>query len=447
MCMKLERISECLQYPMNLEPWIIEKFDEIKHNAKPYVLVSVNIKNFKYINIEYGWEQGNEILHLIYLTMQQLLQEGEYIAYSFADHFVLLLNAPDWDMSQERAHEFIRTVLVPFVDVIFDIDDERIHKKIFASFGIYPIALKPSSYFEAMEMAELFRKEDRGIKYKTFTINYYDSDALRAFVHKYELGNTTATALQRGEYQVYVQPKVDVKTRKIVGGEALLRRFDAMGKAIPLSEFLPILNEEGYIRKIDWFVFETACEMMSERFTAQKPIVPISFNISKDFFYDPFLCDNYVSTLQKYGVSQKYIELELMETISLDDTGHMIKVIEHFKQVGFKCSLDDFGNGYSSFAVLLNADLDYVKLDRIFFSNPLDDAGRKILENVIDILKFLNFKIVAEGVETKEYVDYLAQLGCDIIQGYYFYRPMPIAEFMHLLDTQAETERKQHTES
>lgn len=436
--MKLQRISESEQYPMNSEPWVIENFDKLNRNAERYLLISVNIKNFKYINIQYGWEQGNKILHLFYQTMKRHLKEDEYIAYRSADNFVLLLRAPDWDMSEKAAHDFVQTVLVHYVDDIFEMHDERVYKNIFASFGIYPVFLKSCSYFEALEMAELFRKGDRGIKYRTFTIAYYDSEALTTFVNQYELGCTTATALQRGEYQVYVQPKVDVKTQKIVGGEALLRRFDAQGNSIPLSEFLPILNEEGYIRKIDWFVFETACEIMSTRFTQGKPLVPISFNISKDFFYDPLSCDNYISTLQKYNLPQSYIELELMETISLDDTGHLIKVIELFKQAGFKCSLDDFGNGYSSFGVLLNADLDSVKLDRIFFTNPLDDAGRNILKNIIDILKFLHIKIVAEGVETKEYVDFLAQLGCDIIQGYYFYRPMPIAEFMQLLNLQDE---------
>lgn len=443
--MNLQRISDCLQYPMKSESWIIEKFDKLNHSAEPYLLVNANIKNFKYINIQYGWEQGNEILYLIYKAMERLLKEGEYIAYRSDDNFVMLLHSPNWDMSDKAAHEFVHEVFVPLVDEIFELEDERIYKKLYASFGICPIFFKECNYFEALEMAEIFRKEDRGIKYRTFTISYYNKDAMAAFVHKYELGTTTITALQRGEYQVYVQPKVDVKTRKIVGGEALLRRFDSHGNSVPLNEFLPILYEEGYIYKVDWFVFETACNIMSKQLTAGKPLVPISFNVSKDFFYEPLACDNYVVTHQKYNLPQKYIELELMETISLDDTGHMIEVIGHFKRAGFKCALDDFGNGYSSFSVLLNADLDYVKLDRIFFSNPLDDAGRKMLENVIDILKFLNIKIVAEGVETKEYVDYMEQLGCDIIQGYYFYRPMPIAEFMELLDREAENEKRSLT--
>lgn len=438
--MSFKRISDCPQYPMHSEKFIIEKFEELNSRAKPYLLLSVNIKNFKYINIQYGWEEGNEILYLFYRTMERRLQEDEYIAYISADHFVLLLRSRKWDMSEAAAHDYVKAYLSPLVDDLFEINNEHIYKNIFASIGIYPIFLKQCSYFEALEIAELFRKEDRGIKYRTFTINYYNKEEMAVFVHKFQLAGTTATALQRGEYQVFVQPKVDVKTQKIVGGEALLRRFDAAGNAIPLYQFLPILNEEGYIRKVDWYVFETACEIMSNRFTAEKPIVPISFNISKDFFYEPLSLDEYVNTLKKYNLPQTYIELELMETISLDDTGHMVKVIENFKREGFKCSLDDFGNGYSSFGVLLNAELDYVKLDRIFFCHPLNDESRKILENVIDLLKYLNLKIVAEGVETKEYVDLLGELGCDLIQGYYFYHPMPIADFMNLLDHEAQTQ-------
>lgn len=431
-----QRVCDCPQYPMNHEPWIAEKFGEINQAAMPYVLVTMNIKNFKYLNLKYGWEQGNAILYQIYLALQSQLAEDEYIAHSAADNYILLIHAQMWDTTEAAAHEFIQTVIMKFVDAIFEVNDDSIYKNLYASFGICPAYLSSYSFYQAIEIAELFRKEDAGIKQRTFTVNYYKSEALEAFLQKHDLGRSTANALQRGEYRVFVQPKVDLKTRKVVGGEALLRRFDGGGKPVPLGTFLPILNAEGYIRKIDWFVFETACEKMQERLSLGKPVAPISFNISRDFFYDVFMCDNYISTRQKYNIPSEFIEFELMETISLDDTGRMVEVIDKFKQAGFKCSLDDFGNGYSSFGVLLNADLDYVKLDRIFFTNPLDDANKRILRNVFDILKSLGFLIVAEGVETKEYVDYLEELGCDIIQGFYFYRPMPIDEYLLLLEQQ-----------
>lgn len=413
-----------------------EKFSELCRAGSEHLLVSVNIKNFKYLNLEYGWDAGNEFIYGIYRSMEKQLEPDEYIAHTRGDSFLLLLHKQMWEMAEDAANAFIATVIMKFVDAVFEVDDPRIYKNIYASFGIYPIYLKPCDYYEAIETAELFRQEDTGIRNRTFTVNYYTDEAYERFMHKYALGKSTATALRRGEYQVYIQPKVELKTRRIVGGEALLRRFGADGKPIPLGEFLPILNAEGYIRKIDWFVFETTCEVLGKRIAQGQPVATISFNISKDFFYDVFMCQNYIETCKKFNVPQEYIELELMETISLDDTGRMIEVIDMFKQAGFKCSLDDFGNGYSSFGVLLNADLDYVKLDRIFFKNPLDEANRRIIKGVVDILKFLGFKIVAEGVEDQEYVDYLDELGCDIIQGFYFYRPMPMADFLQLLDEQ-----------
>lgn len=431
-----QKISDCPQYPMNKEQGIAEKFYKINAEEKPYVLVSVNIKNFKYLNLKYGWEQGNEILYLFYLALQRQLTDGEHVAHSAEDNYVLLLHSRELIMTEADTLDYIQVVIMRFIDAVFEIDDERIYKNLYASFGIYPVCLRPCSYYEAYEMSEFFRKSDAGIKFRTFSVNYYQEDVYQKFLRQCELKISTANALQRGEYQVYIQPKVEIKTGKIAGGEALLRRFDGEGKAIPLYEFLPILNSEGYIRKIDWFVFETVCEEIGTRIAEKKPVAPISFNISKDFFYDVYMCDNYIRTYKKYGVPQEYIEFELMETISLDDTGRMVEVIKKFKEAGFACSLDDFGNGYSSFGVLLNADFDYIKLDRIFFTNPLDDANKVIIKGVVDLLKFLGFKIVAEGVETKEYVDYLAEVGCDMIQGYYFYKPMPLGEFMQLLSLQ-----------
>lgn len=431
-----QKVCDCPQYPMNQESFISKKFTKLNQAGTPYVLVTVNIKNFKFLNLTYGWEQGNVLIYRIYLALESQLEEGEYIAHGAGDNYRLLLHTQMWAPEEAAANEFIQTVIMRFVDAIFEVADDRIYKNLYASFGICPASLNGGSFYEVLEVAELFRKNDKGLKQRTFTVNYYNGDIMQRFLQKYELGRSTANALQLGEYQVYVQPKVDLKTRKVVGGEALLRRFDADGTMIPLYKFLPILNEEGYIRKIDWFVFETACEKMHNRMLQGKPIAPISFNISKDFFYDVFMCDNYISTREKHEIPPEYIEFELMETISLDDTGRMVEVIEKFKRAGFKCSLDDFGNGYSSFGVLLNADLDYVKLDRIFFINPLDDGSKRILRSVFDILKYLGFRIVAEGVETKEYVDYLEELGCDIIQGFYFYRPMPIDEFLLLLEQQ-----------
>lgn len=428
-----QRISYSIHYPMHNETWIIEKFNELTQGDQPYVLVSINIKGFKFFNLKYGWQRGNQILYQMYEAMHNVLKEGEYVAHCYSDHFVMLLHANMFTTKDEDAYAFIQGIIAGYVDEIFEIEDEVAHKNIYASFGIYPMHLFPTTYHEAFELAELFRCNDINIKQRTYSINYYKSQVLDSLLYTNDLRISTAFALQKGEYQVYIQPKVSTQTGKIIGGEALLRRFDGNGNPVALDQFLPILNEDGYIRKVDWFVFETACEAMANALSKGHRVVPISFNISKDFFYDVFILDTYISTYKKYSLSQEFIEFELMETISLDDTNRMIEVIKRFKQAGFKCSLDDFGNGYSSFGVLLNAAFDYIKLDRIFFINPLDDANRKILKSVITMLKSLGFKIVAEGVETKEYVDYLTSLGCDMIQGYYFYRPMPIDAFMQLL--------------
>ena len=143
-----------------------------------------------------------------------------------------------------------------------------------------------------------------------------------------------------------------------------------------------------------------------------------------------------MEVFEKYDIPKNLIEIEFMESISLNDTDRMKEVIAGFKEYGFKCSLDDFGNGYSSFNVLLNAELDIVKMDRQFFLNNLNGDNKLVIKTMIDLIHSLKMKVVAEGVELKEHVEYLKACGCDFVQGFYYYKPMPLNEFEKILDKQ-----------
>lgn len=253
-------------------------------------------------------------------------------------------------------------------------------------------------------------------------------------MNPYLMEERVSKAYQNKDFVVYLQPKVRLNDQKVIGAEALIRWFDEEGNMIPLSSFLPILNQNNYIRMLDIQTFEVCCELIADRLKNGEPMVPISFNISQSFFYDTKMMPDYMEVYNRYQIPREYIQFELMESISLNDTQQLVNVIDDFKKEGFTCLLDDFGNGYSSFGVLINSKLDILKMDRQFFVDPLNEKTANIIKTVIELAKQLHLEVIAEGVETQEYADFLKEVGCDVIQGFYFYHPMPIPELLSLLD-------------
>lgn len=413
---------------MDSEKWdkFISIFNNIKQEKQSYALVLFNIKNFRYYNATYGYKQGDEILQLILDKMKDLLYEDEYIVNIYADSYVLLFK-------YESQHTLVYDRIIGFVDKVYRIEDERIYRNIFLSCGIYLMTDPKISFDEALNLANITRKESDTIFNRSFCIEVHDENFYNQYMDRVHLETATAEAYKNFEFFPYLQPKVNPFTNEIVGAEALLRWKDKDGNLVPLYKFLPILNQNSYIQLVDLDIFDMACKYLSECIENNKKVVPISFNISKSYFYNPTIVKDYIKAFEKYTLPKELIEIELMESISLDDTKRLKEVIKGFRDYGFNCVLDDFGNGYSSFNVLLNADLQGVKMDRQFFVDNLNGDSRLIIKTVIDLIKSLNMEVVAEGVEDKEHVDYLMECGCDIIQGYYFYKPISLEEFDQIL--------------
>ena len=223
------------------------------------------------------------------------------------------------------------------------------------------------------------------------------------------------------------------KTNEIIGGEALLRLFNEDGNMVPIQEFLPILNENGYIRMMDLWEYEKVLKRMDQRLKEHKKIVNMSFNISNSHFHDSEIFSDYKNISERYDVPRNMITCEFLESISIDEK-KMNELIKEFHEEGFQCALDDFGNGCSSFNVLRYADIDIVKIDRCFFEESPRGNKVQILTAIVEMLKILGMHIVAEGVEEKEDVELVQSLGVDEIQGFYYYRPMPMEDFFALLD-------------
>lgn len=397
-----------------------------------YSLLHFNVKKFRYFLGRYDHETGEELLQQILKTFTKGLKKGQYLLYTGGDDFIFLIH--EW-----RKKKIIDELIQRDYEG-YELKDSRFFNKVFFSMGVCRLRDFPEADFETCCLyAWLARITSNEHEKKSSDFKFFTRKQLQEFQMRSQLEVKTVEACRKETYAVYIQPKVDAKTLKICGGEALLRWFDEDATMIPLSLFLPVLNENSYIRYVDQMVFELVCKMIQESIQKGMKMVPISFNLSKASFEDEPFMQEYMKVFQQFDIPKEYIEFELLESISMDNSDKLIKVVDTIHKAGFRCALDDFGSGYSSMSVLARVPIDIIKLDRSLFQNPYRDIDNfLIVDGLLDILHHFPVQIVAEGVEDETVAEHMRQHGCDMIQGFYYYRPMPMDEFQRLIAEQGE---------
>lgn len=397
-----------------------------------YSLLHFNVKKFRYFLGRYDHETGEELLQQILKTFTKGLKKGQYLLYTGGDDFIFLIH--EW-RKKKIIDELIQRDYKGY-----ELKDSRFFNKVFFSMGVCRLRDFPEADFETCCLyAWLARITSNEHEKKSSDFKFFTRKQLQEFQMRSQLEVKTVEACRKETYAVYIQPKVDAKTLKICGGEALLRWFDEDGTMIPLSLFLLVLNENSYIRYVDQMVFELVCKMIQESIQKGMKMVPISFNLSKASFEDEPFMQEYMEVFQQFDIPKEYIEFELLESISMDNSDKLIKVVDTIHKEGFRCALDDFGSGYSSMSVLARVPIDIIKLDRSLFQNPYRDIDKfLIVDGLLDILHHFPVQIVAEGVEDETVAEHMRQHGCDMIQGFYYYRPMPMDEFQRLIAEQGE---------
>ncbi|MEG2487198.1 EAL domain-containing protein, partial [Anaerorhabdus sp.] len=228
----------------------------------------------------------------------------------------------------------------------------------------------------------------------------------------------------------YLQPKYSTDSEEMVGAEALVRWHGKYGMIYP-NEFISLFERNGFILHLDHYIFEQTCKQISRWIEEDKKCVKISVNLSQLNFEKTNFLDDYIFMIQKYKVPTEYIEFEITESAIYKDTQRIINFINRIHELGITCSVDDFGSGYSSLNRLKEIQADTLKIDGIFFKINDDENKRaySIVRSIVEMAKNLNMKTVAEGVESREQVDLLKKMGCDLIQGYYFAKPMTVKDF------------------
>ena len=257
----------------------------------------------------------------------------------------------------------------------------------------------------------------------------FNKELLDTQLWEHTVEENMGKALANNEFEVYLQPKYSPTDEKLSGAEALIRWISPEYGFISPGRFIPIFEKNGFITKIDDYMISHVAAVQARWLAEGKPIVPVSVNVSRAHFASSDLAEHIAALVDEYGVPHEYIEIELTESAFFDDKSALLNTVMKLKQNGFDISMDDFGAGYSSLNSLKDLPLDVLKLDAEFFRGEADGRSEVVVSEAIRLAKNLDMRIVAEGVEKKEQVDFLAANGCDMIQGFYFAKPMPVADF------------------
>lgn len=423
---KLERIAfvdELTGLP-TLAKFQLDAVSMVK-NAGPagFLLLALDVDNFKYINDIFGYDTGNRILCCISQRFLKFHHAYRLIGRVSADTFLFLLHAPDREQALIRFEE-----LLEVGEDLRSVLPASVNYNMVFSVGLYELQDAKEDFASWCDKANIARKT---LKNKhTTALREYTNEMDSQMYWKKEITLSMEESLEKGNFKVYLQPKYRFLDGKIAGAEALVRWQHPRDGLILPKAFIPLFERNGFVVKLDFYMFEQVCALLREWLDNGREALPISVNLSRLHLSNPHLAEELVRIAARYQIPAGLIEIELTESIVLDELQTLIAVMEKLKEAGFIISVDDFGSGYSSLYLLTDLPVDVLKLDKGFLQRMSEEGNSKlIVEQVIDLAKKLRLSTVAEGVETEEQARFLKCLGCNLAQGYYFARPMPCEKF------------------
>ncbi|HBL81446.1 MAG TPA: hypothetical protein DD391_02425 [Clostridiales bacterium] len=401
----------------------------LRRSDRPYYIVCYDVNNFAVYNNLMGLDGGNDVLKTLASVSLSSKQDNEICARLYADEFVCLLTADSIDGLFQKIYQ---------VNSRFR-DKADGHNHILISYGVFEITDKAMPVRQMVDCAKTAKKAVKG-NYNQF-IGIYTEEMKLLKTEERQLIFRMEDALENGEFYAVYQPKFGAKTRSVVSCEALAcwRRGDGV---ITPDKFIGLFEENGFILKLDFYMFELVCKTLREYIRGGIVPVPVAVNFSQIHIYEPDFPERLMEIITRYQIPPSYIEIEFTETAMSSDVALSVQTIQQLKQRGFTVAMDDFGSGYSSLTLLRSLPVDVVKLDRGFLAgNETDERGKCVIRSVIELSKQLKFETVAEGVETKEQMELCIGYGCDIMQGYYFSKPLPEEEFKALLKNKTENKK------
>lgn len=388
-----------------------------KSSSNDYAVLHLKMRKYRSFCTCFGVKEGEALIEKLYHVLKKNVKHNEVMAHKENAEFGLLFAYTDEKQLCAR------------IEALENAMDAVLPKmKLYFAVGIYKVQPKERDieqlYNNALLACDMLGEEAEN------QIAFFDVEMNKQRLWERKVEDDMDAALANREFQVYLQPKISTVQEVLAGAEALVRWIHPQDGFIPPNKFIPIFERNGFILKLDDYMLEEIARQQAQWIKQGRRVVPISVNISRAHFAKEDLAEHICSIVDKYRVPHQVIELELTESAFFDDKKVLLQTVKKLRQAGFIVSMDDFGAGYSSLNSLKELQLDVLKLDADFFRGvDVQERGLLIVAEVIDLAKKLNMKIVAEGIESREQVDFLTEQECDLIQGYFFAKPMPIREF------------------
>ncbi|MGN0650834.1 MAG: EAL domain-containing protein [Oscillospiraceae bacterium] len=387
---------------------------------REYTLLCCNIENFRLYNDTFGRRAGDKLLKEAARIFRKRVSEDAVCCRYNADRFLALTDKASEAKGREsfaKARQTTRSELSDNLPVklgIYEIKDRSIPVELMCDRAVWVVDTIKGIY-------------DRYIA-------VYDDNIRNILLREQAITDTMETALAEKQFTVYFQPKHSLNDDRMVGAEALVRWIHPEWGFMSPGEFIPLFERNGFIRRLDEYVWETVCEKLHEWTENGYSAVPVSVNVSRADIYQSDLVEHFCALIEKYRIDPSLLHLEITESAYTDNPEQIISTVEELRNKGFIIEMDDFGSGYSSLNMLGEMSLDILKLDMKFIRNQMSKpAERSLLQAIINMAHTLKLKVVAEGVETIDQKERLKSMACDIAQGYFYAKPTPAAEYEKLL--------------
>lgn len=380
-------------------------------------IISIDIDRFSLINDRFGIEMGNVTLRIMGRAIKNVIPRNGYAGRYQGDMFSMLVCYSDEEELLSLMNDLSAEMR----------DNSELPTPVSLYYGIYVITDPDVPVRLMCDRARAIARQVKGSAITNYAV--YD-DAIRLKLREQqEIENEMYAALENHEFEMFLQPQIDIRTGKLIGAEALVRwRHPTKGLLSP-AQFLPLFENNGFIVKLDVYMWNEAAKYISE-LNERNIELPISVNVSRLHIGTSDVLQMITDIVDKYNVDHRLFEVEITENLFVDDITDLFNEMDNLKSRGFRILMDDFGSGYSSLNMLRKAPIDVMKIDRFFLDEIMStERGKIIVESSVRMAKQLGLGVIAEGVETKEQLDFLKSIDCDTAQGYYYSKPIPVSEF------------------
>lgn len=378
-----------------------------------FALVQFDVAKFKMINEQYGETRGDELLCFFIDTLKLICNENQLYIRLTADVFMIL--TPYEERADLEAFvEMLNSRLLGYRDMPYRL-----------VFGICPITEKNVELRRFGDGAALARQSIKADA--MHHLAYYEDNMKEAARMSKFVEDHMEEALENHEFVMYLQPKYSISREKMIGAEALVRWIHPERGLIPPMEFIPMFEKNGFVIRLDQYIWEEACKTIRKWMDAGIEPLPISVNMSRRHLKNTQFIDVLNALVEKYQIPKSFLEIEITETVDEKGKDEGVRLL---KKNGYTLLMDDFGSGYSSLNMLKDTQFDVIKIDRGFLQDFMaSERGQKIVQHTVQMTRAIGLDLVAEGVETREQAIFLRDCGCDTAQGFYYAKPMPLEDF------------------